>query len=133
MLNPLPQLLVFSFFAPTLLRITAACVFFYLMVSHYRNRSAAAKELTFLTHEMARIAIGVYIVVEALVGAGLLAGYYTQIAAIVGFVITLKILVIRRGLHHIAPLSRLSYVLLGIVCLSLLFTGAGALALDLPL
>lgn len=133
MLNPFPQLLVFSFFAPTVLRIAAACVFFYLAYSHFGNRSAAAKELAFLTHKVARAVMGLYILVEALAGLSLLLGYWTQIGALVGLVISLKILLIRRSFHHLAPLSRLAYVLLAVICFSLALSGAGAVAFDLPL
>lgn len=133
MLNPFPQLLVFGFFAPTLLRIAAACVFFYLAYWHFKNKKEVAHELSVLSHEMAVWLVGLYILIELAVGAGLLLGFWTQIAALVGLVISVKILLLKRSLHAMAPLSRAAYLLLGIICLSLIASGAGGFAIDLPL
>lgn len=133
MLNPLPDLLVYTIFAPALLRATAACMFFYLALRHTRSRSDVAREMSVLSHSVASGVVGVYIVLEILVGIGLFFGYHTQVAAIVGLVICTKALMVRRSLHHLVPLSRSSYLLLSIICISLLLTGAGAFAFDLPL
>lgn len=133
MLNPLPQLLVFSFFAPTLLRLTASLVFFNLVYRHFVSKKEAAHEITVLSHEVAVWGIGIYILVELAVAAGLFLGFWTQIAALVGVIICLKVLLLKRSLHALAPFSRLAYVLLAVICLSLVFTGAGAFAMDLPL
>jgi uncharacterized membrane protein YphA (DoxX/SURF4 family) len=134
MLNPFPSLLVLTFFAPTLLRLTAAGVFFYLAWFHSKHHSDAIDELTpILSRRMAKIILPLYILIESVVALGLLFGFWTQVAALVGFIICIKILLIRRGLRALVPLSSSTYVLVAVICLSLLLTGAGAYAFDLPL
>ena len=133
MLNVFPQLLVFNFFAPALLRIVAAGTFFYLAFFHFSNRKAVTQELSLFPHAAANTMAGIFALVECAVAVLLLLGLWTQIAALIGFIICLKIVFIRKGLHHISPLSHLSYLLLATICLSLLCTGAGAIAFDIPL
>ncbi len=134
MLNPFPSLLVYGFFAPTLLRVVAAGAFFYLATLHWRTREGVAHDLSgMLGRSTAGPAAAIFPLVEFLVAAGLLFGFWTQVAAIVGAVLCLKILFVKRGLRHLSPISHLSYILLGVICLSLLATGAGAFAFDLPL
>ncbi len=133
MLSLFPQLLVYSFFAPTLLRITAACIFFYLVIFHTRNRKEVAREISVLSYPVAIWVSSLFILIEFGVGLLLLIGLLTQLAALIGIIICLKIVLIKRGLRHISPLSHLTYILLIITCLSLLISGAGAIAIDLPL
>ncbi|MDE1924889.1 MAG: DoxX family membrane protein [Patescibacteria group bacterium] len=133
MLNPFPQLFVYGFFAPTLLRIAAAGVFFYLAYWHFKTKKEVAHELTVLSHEMAVWIIGLYMLIELAVGAGLFLGFWTQVDALLGFIISIKVLLLKRSMHAMAPLSRTAYVLLAVICLSLLASGAGAFAIDLPL
>ena len=98
-----------------------------------QHRKETAQELSILSYETAVLATGLFILVELLVALGLLLGFYTQVAAILGVIICLKVLLVKRGLRHVSPLSHLGYALLALICLSLLFTGAGAFAFDLPL
>ena len=89
MLNPFPELLVYGFFAPTLLRIAAGLVFLYIAYKHYTRREMFA-EIDFPL-----VGRGVWIVwfaifVEAAVGAMLVFGYYTQIAALLGAIAAAK-------------------------------------------
>ncbi len=134
MLNPFPELLTFSFFAPTLLRVAVGLVFAYLAWHHFSARRACAGEIEmFVSRSLAGGLCTIYALIEALVALGLVIGLYTQVAALVGAVITLKILVLKRSFHQTAPLSRTAYALVCIICISLLVTGAGAYALDLPL
>jgi uncharacterized membrane protein YphA (DoxX/SURF4 family) len=60
-------------------------------------------------------------------------GFGTQAAAIVGMIIALKYLCLGRSYENIRPLARSSYILLFIICLTLLISGAGPLGMDLPL
>jgi uncharacterized membrane protein YphA (DoxX/SURF4 family) len=133
MLTPLPALLDYAILAPTLLRLAAAFVFVYLGAHHFRSRSEVASEMSILTPAIAAVAASFYVIFELLIAVGLFFGAYTQIAALVGAAIAIKTALIRRSLRHVAPLARSTYILLGVICLTLLFTGAGALAFDLPL
>jgi len=131
--NPFPDLLTYALLAPVMLRITAAGFFAYLATHHFRNKKSAASELSILNQSTAIFTVGLYAVTEALIAIGLLLGLYTQIAAVIGLAVCLKVLFLRRGLHHLAPLARSTYILLSVTCASLLFTGAGLFAQDWPL
>ncbi len=109
MLNPFPQLLVFGFYAPTLLRLVAAGVFFYLGVSHFKYKKEVAHEISILPHAVAVWGTGIFIVVEFAIAVLLFLGLWTQIAALIGLIICLKIFLIKKGLRHLSPLSHLSY------------------------
>jgi uncharacterized membrane protein YphA (DoxX/SURF4 family) len=132
MLNPFPDLLVFGFFAPTLIRIFVALVFLASAYMLYVRRD----ELS--TTPFAVIGRGAWIIWVALfinlaVGAMLFAGYYTQIAALVGALLSIKGLVWGKRYGRFFVLCRIDYLFVLVMCLSLLLTGAGALAFDLPL
>ena len=132
MLSLFPQLLFLAPFSATLLRIAAGLVFLYLAYFHYSNKHKMAEELSSLIGGAGVICV-LYSLLELIVAAGLLAGAWTQLAALVGFLIAVKVLLIRSSLKELRPLSPLSYALLAVICLSLIVTGAGAFAIDLPL
>ena len=66
-----------------------------------------------------------------------LAGWYTQIAAILGILGMLKYAAYRRwwpqALAEYFPIGPLSAFLIAMICLSLLISSPGAFAQDLPL
>lgn len=114
-LNPFPALLDFSFFAPLLLRVIAGVLFVRMGYWQFRTSSKERKALG---------------IVEVLGGLALIAGFYTQIAVLVlGLVATIGTF---RTLRTNEARSD-TYALLLAIMLSLLATGAGAFALDLPL
>ena len=137
MLNTFPDLLVLGFFAPTLLRIGAAGVFFYLAYFYIAHREEIGRApFPFVGAMGPRIAWFIAIA-TGLIGAGFLFGYYTQIMAILGMLGMVKYAVYSRFYPHLTamrfPLSRSTMLLFFIICLSLLISGAGAMAFDLPL
>src|SRR6185369_5407448 len=131
-LSLFPQILFLAPFSATLLRITAGFVFLYLAYLHYSNKRAVAEEISNLLGA-ASIVCATYAFIEFGVGVGLVAGAWTQLAALFGFVIAIKMLFIRKSMHELKPLSQLSYALLAAICLSIFVTGAGIFAFDLPL
>jgi uncharacterized membrane protein YphA (DoxX/SURF4 family) len=134
MLNPFPSLLVYSFFAPTIVRLAASGIFFYLAWFHFKNRTEIIAELApLLSRGVAKAVLPIYVLVETIIALGLFFGFWTQVAALVGFILCFKILFMRRSLHGLVPLSRSTYIVVALICLSLLLTGAGAYAFDLPL
>lgn len=132
MLSLFPQLLFLGPVSATLLRIAAGAIFLYLAYFHYQNRRPAAHELGQLVGVSMPL-LYLYALIELLVAASLILGLWTQLSAVIGFGIALKIIFVRNRLKELKPLSTLSYALLALICLSLMFTGAGALAFDLPL
>ena len=137
MLNIFPDLLTYSFFAPTLLRVAAAGVMFALAYKYYRTRGALAHARFPVIGVAGAWVVWWIIALTGALGAALLVGYYTQIAALVGLAGGLKYTVYRKFYPDLVsvrfPLSQGTLVLFCVICLSLLLTGAGALALDLPL
>jgi len=132
MLSLFPQILFLAPFSATLLRISAGLVFLYLAYFHISNRRKAAEELSALIGG-ASVVIYIYSLIELALALALILGAWTQAAGLVGFVIAVKMLLIRRSLKELRPLGALSYALLAVICLSLVVTGAGIFAFDLPL
>jgi hypothetical protein len=132
MLNTFPALLTYGFFAPTILRVAAALVFLYMAYTVYQHRAQAAQVPLPLVGVQSW-APGFAVLAYGIIGLSLLLGYYTQIGAILGAIASLKKLFWGKRLQVLFPLSRASSLLLFAICLSLLVTGAGALAFDLPL
>ena len=129
--NTFPHLLSFSFFVPTLFRIACAVVFASLAQYHMRERKVIDKLLLPLVGKLASSMTWLMIVCEVIVALMLFVGWYTQIAAILGATLTLKLLLIRP--RAISPYGRMVAALLFVMSFSLIITGAGAPALDLPL
>ena len=132
MLNTFPHLLVLGFFAPMLLRVAVACLFFCAAYAAHKNRAAVAR-LRFPVIGTASWAGNFTALVYAVIGLMLFFGGYTQIAAIAGAVAAFKAIVLGKNFDALFPYSRSTYVFVLIICLSLIISGAGALALDLPL
>jgi len=132
MLNTFPNLLVLGFFAPTLLRVAVACLFFYAAYAAYKHRGAAA-QMRFPLIGEASWAGGFTTLMYAVIGLMLLFGAYTQIAALLAGIVSIKGLLFYKRFGPFFPYSRSTYVLLLVICLSLLVSGAGAFAYDLPL
>ncbi|MCR4325201.1 MAG: hypothetical protein NUV59_00100 [Patescibacteria group bacterium] len=114
MLSALPQLLFLSPLAAALIRLAIAVVFGYMAWRHVR-----APETLF------RISGAV----EAVVGLALLLGAWTQPMALLGVVLVAGSLLFPRA--RALPRSALALAL--VMCATLVMTGAGAFAVDLPL
>lgn len=132
MLNTFPDLLALGFYAPTLIRVAGALAFFYIAYVQFGRRADIAR-MHFPVVGETSWAAGVSIVFFVVVGAMLLCGYYTQIAAILSVLALIKCFVLKKWYPGLIPLSRSSLLLLAVMCLSLLISGSGALAYDLPL
>ncbi len=132
LLNPFPQLLTYSFSAPTLLRVMGACMFAYLAYTHYQRRGSVGMR-RFPVLGDAPWVIWVAVGIETATALGLFFGYYTQYAAIAGAIVALKNIVWRGAYPGFFILPRSTALLLLAITLSLLLTGAGAFAFDIPL
>jgi uncharacterized membrane protein YphA (DoxX/SURF4 family) len=119
MLNPFPQLLVYSTMAPLILRIVLGLIFVDLGWIKLRTRRLSLPSL-----------LGLLEVIGAIM---LIVGFYTQIAAL-GFLILTGIeLYIEWKDAAVLKGDLVFYILLFAISLSLLLTGAGAYAKDIPL
>jgi len=131
MLTLFPSLLFYKFFAPTILRVAASGVIIALAYEHFLKRTDIEKLLTPLVGKLASPATWLWVLIEAAVAVALLVGFYTQAAAIVGIILAIKSLIMRP--RALVPFGHVADWLLLVICLSLLLTGAGAFAFDLPL
>jgi uncharacterized membrane protein YphA (DoxX/SURF4 family) len=86
---------------------------------------------------MGRAGVGVIVglgLLELLIGCFLIAGFLTQIAAFVGMLLMLLFSFLRKKVGPVlVPPTVALCILLAVVCATLIITGAGALAFDLPL
>ncbi|PIT90840.1 hypothetical protein COU17_03545 [Candidatus Kaiserbacteria bacterium CG10_big_fil_rev_8_21_14_0_10_49_17] len=134
MLSVFPELFILSFFVPFILRVVLGVFFFLEGWSFFKERKDAfRKELPekFGTlRTWAPLSVGA---VEIGIGLFLIAGFLTQVAALLGLIAAVKFLVFRKAFPTLAPHTRLTYALLSTMLLSLLILGPGAFAIDLPL
>lgn len=132
MLSLFPSLLDFSFFAPTLLRITVGLL---LIIEGYRRYRAPQRTKQALARLGSLAPIGLYAIVasELLIGASLVLGFLMQLGALLGLILALKMVFLRSYFPGLSSHSRSYWVLIAAVCAALTLTGAGAIAFDLPL
>ncbi len=128
-----PQLFFLApLFVPVLLRLAAVIVFLYVAWHTYAHRAEIA-HIKLPVVGKAAWTLWFAIAVELLIAGCLFFGYYTQIAAVVGAIASLKFAFLKSQIGDYDPLARGTSLLLLVICLSLICTGAGAFALDLPL
>jgi putative oxidoreductase len=134
MLNPFPSLLVYSLLAPFILRLVAGLVFFDLGALAFRSeRERWIISLNTLRIPNPRLAVKILGAIEMIGGIMLILGFYTQIAALVLAILTFCEAYVEYKDPAILKRTLVFYVLLFAIVLSLLFSGAGAYAVDLPL
>jgi len=119
MLSIFPSLLSFEGFAPLLLRLTLGFIFIYWSYSKLKDRNNSKE-----------ISMGI---MEILIGLLLIIGFLTQLVALISAII-LAIHLIKK-IKEKAFLSNgvNYYLILFIISITLLFTGPGFFAFDLPL
>ena len=132
MLSLFPQILFLEPVGITLLRVTAGAIFLYLAYWHSQRTSELSRVPFIIIGKGAWIVYGA-ILFEGAVGATLLIGYLTQLAALLGALMALKYLIWRGRYPQFFPLDRAASFMLLAICLSLMVTGAGSYAFDLPL
>lgn len=134
MLNTFPDLLVYSLFAPFFLRLAIGFVFIRfgaMALSQDRHSLVLIFERIYLKPGV--VFVTIFGLLEVLSGTLLVLGLYTQIGALIAGVISLILLVGKlRGKSFGREGVLFDFLLLSIA-LSLLFSGAGFLAFDLPL
>lgn len=134
MLNPFPGLLDFALVAPAILRFTVALIFLNLGALKLRQENGRwLRSLTTLRLKPARGLLTLFAIIEIAGGAMLLAGFLTQVAALVLALFVLAEFIIELLAPEALARTLPFYLLLFAISLSLLFSGAGFFALDLPL
>jgi putative oxidoreductase len=134
MLNPFPDLLTYSLLAPFLLRLVAGLIFINLGTLAFRSeRVQWLQSLKALGVPKPKISLRILSVLEIVGGIMLVLGSYTQIAALVLVLFTFAESYIEYRDPALLKRNFVFYLMLLSIVLSLLFSGAGAFAIDLPL
>ncbi len=119
MLSLFPYLLIYQGFAPLLLRLTLGAIFIFWAYGKLKKRTDIKEILQGL--------------VKAIIGILLVIGLYTQLAALVS-VIFLAICLLQKIQKRVFLSDGVNYYLiLFIISITLLLTGPGFIAFDLPL
>ena len=134
MLSVFPSLFIFGIFAPLILRLAVGVLFFYSGYQHFtKENEVLAAEFTSRFGSFAKTFALLVAGVEVILGAALIVGFLTQVAALLGMIFVLKLMWFKKEYPILAKHEKAVYVLAFVVLLSLLITGAGAPAIDLPL
>ena len=134
MLNPFPELLTYGQLGPLILRIVLGLVFLnlgYLKLTKEKGRWEIFMQAIRLSPP--DIFVKALAALEIVLGASLFVGFYTQYAAIGLLLLTVKEALVEYREDVLVARNFVFYVLLTAVLLSLLVSGAGFWAFDLPL
>ena len=134
MLNPFPDLLNLTLFGPMILRILLGLIFIDLGLLKFRGEKESwLASFEALGLRPASLFLPLYALLQIIGGLLLLAGLWTQIAALAFVIFTLIELYIEWQAREILRRDFVFYLLVFTISLSLLLTGAGAYAIDIPL
>ncbi|HEY4508161.1 MAG TPA: DoxX family protein [Candidatus Paceibacterota bacterium] len=133
MLNPFPDLLAFGLVAPLLLRVAVGLMFVNAGIKKLCRKSWVISLFERLNLKPASSYAVAFGVVEVVSGFLLVVGLFTQIASLATLVVSVFMLYEKNKRPAEMPGSRGVFLLLCIISLSLLFSGAGFLAFDVPL
>jgi uncharacterized membrane protein YphA (DoxX/SURF4 family) len=134
MLNPFPELLTYGLLAPFILRVVVGLVFVDLGILKFKGekkRWLATFEA--LSLRPAEPLLSLYGTAQVIGGLMLIFGFYTQIAALVLAIFTGTELYLEWKENALLKRNIVFYILIFTVLISLLLSGAGAFARDLPL
>ncbi len=133
MLNPFPHFLVYSFFVPMLLRFAVSLAFIFISYRVVSNRKAiTALTLPLIGHAREWM-IFASASLTMLVAFFLFIGYATQWMALTAMLLALKYALLPKRYNAVRPLSRDAFWFILVICFTLLISGAGAFASDIPL
>ena len=134
MLNPFPDLLTYSLLAPFILRLVAGLIFIDLGFLAFKNEKESwINSLSTLKVPNPKLAVKIFSGIEVIGGIMLILGFYTQIAALVLGLLIFAETYIEYKEPEILKRNFVFYIMLLAIVLSLLLSGAGAFAIDLPL
>lgn len=118
-LSIFPQLLTYSLVAPLIIRLTLGVIFLHFGTSKIR-------------HPIAKVSKGLGIL-EIIIGIALIIGIFTQVAAAFVAVIMIVQLVEKLRTRRFLTDGVNYYLILFIMAVALLFSGAGYLGIDSPI
>jgi uncharacterized membrane protein YphA (DoxX/SURF4 family) len=134
MLNPFPDLLNYALLAPFILRAILGLIFLDLGLLKFKaEKSRWMASFDTLGLRPTDFFVPLYGFLQVAGGVLLILGLYTQIAALFFVLATGAELFVEKRAGDVLKRDYTFYLLLFIISLSLLLTGAGAFAFDLPL
>jgi putative oxidoreductase len=132
--NLFPDLFSYSLLAPFILRLVLGFIVLnlgYLKLG--KERVGWISSLNILNIRPAGFFAGLLGIIEVVGGLLLIVGAYTQLTALILAVIFLSEMFIEYEEESILKRDFVFYLLLAAICVSLLLTGAGLWAVDVPL
>ena len=133
MLSLFPQILFLAPAGTALLRIAAGLAYLYVAYFLWSEQKALAQERLPLIGSLPPWLASIASLLFAAIGVLLIVGLWTQCAALLAALASLKGALFAKKYPRIVPLSRAAYLFLFVICLSLVVSGAGAFGFDLPL
>ncbi|KKQ78025.1 MAG: hypothetical protein A3A96_03005 [Candidatus Zambryskibacteria bacterium RIFCSPLOWO2_01_FULL_39_39] len=134
MLNPFPDLLTYSLLAPLILRVVAGLLFINLGLLAFKNEKVVwFTSLSFLKVPNPKLAVKIFGGIEIIGGAMFILGFYTQVVALILGLLTFAEAYVEYKDPAILKRNFVFYIMLLAIITSLLLSGAGAFAIDLPL
>ncbi len=134
MLNPFPELLTYSLLAPFIIRLAVGFVFLNLGILTIKGeRDVWQNSIKALGIPNPKRVTQILAIIQILGGLLLIIGLYTQIAALILGILSLAETYIEYKESSILKRELFFYILLFVSTISLLLSGAGAFAIDIPL
>lgn len=134
MLNPFPELLMYSTLAPLVLRVVVGLIFIDLgLLKFGREKTRWLASFDTLALRPADFFVPVYALLQVVGGVLLIVGLWTQVAALAFVIFTGLELFVEWRAQEVLKRDLVFYLLIFVISLSLLLTGAGAFAIDIPL
>ncbi len=134
MLNPFPELLALSLLGPFLLRVVLGLIFIDLGFLKLRGEKERWMSLfETLGLRPTTLFVPIYAILEIAGGILLIIGLWTQIASLAFAIFTGIELAVEWRDRALLKRDLVFYLLILVISVSLLLTGAGAYAIDIPL
>ncbi len=132
--NLFPELFSYSFLAPLILRVVVGFIFLNLgFLKLGKEKKGWISSLSILGIKPAGFFTTILGLVEIIGAFLLIGGAYTQLVALVLAVISTCELLIEYEEESILKRDMVFYLLLAAICASLILSGAGLYAVDIPL
>lgn len=134
MLNIFPDLLTYGLLGPAILRLVLGIIFINLGYLHLtKEKERWNKFFEIIKLKPAELIGRVYALIEIAGGILLVIGLYTQVAALIFAVLSLIEIIVEYREPIILKRNIVFFILIFAISVSLLLTGAGRPAFDLPL
>ncbi len=134
MLNPFPELLNYSLLGPFILRVLIGLVFIDLGFLKFRSEKERwLNSFEALGLRPTDLFLALYALIQLIGGLLFLIGLWTQIVALVFAILSGIELYIEWQMREVLKRDIIFYLFIFIISVSLLLTGAGAYAIDIPL